>query len=80
MVCESCGTPMGGRMKEDNRTPFYYCPLAERKFNKAVKDDKTCAMKRSLNIESADIEIWNAIQATIINSSEIKRKFSAEKF
>lgn len=26
MICESCGTPMGARMKEQGRKPFYYCP------------------------------------------------------
>ena len=79
MVCESCGTPMGGRMKEANRTPFYYCPLAERKFNKAIKDERSCEMKRSLNIISSDNEIWDIIKKAIVNTSEIKSKFTSEK-
>jgi DNA invertase Pin-like site-specific DNA recombinase len=77
MICESCGTPMGARMKEQGRKPFYYCPLAERKFNKAEADDRTCLMKRSLYIPTADSEIWNAIKSTIGNTVEIKNKFNS---
>jgi hypothetical protein len=77
MICESCGTPMGARMKEQGRKPFYYCPLAERKFNRAEADDRTCLMKRSLNIPTADSEIWNAIKSTIGNTAEIKNKFNS---
>jgi len=77
MICESCGTPMGARMKEQGRKPFYYCPLAERKFNKAEADDRTCLMKRSLNIPTADSEIWNVIKSTIANTAKIKNKFNS---
>ena len=77
MVCESCGTPMGGRIKEDKNELFYYCPLSERKFNKAEGDEKTCSMKRSLNIPSTDREIWVAIHKIIGNTAEIKSKFNS---
>lgn len=77
MICQSCGTPMGARMKEQGRKPFYYCPLAERKFNKAEVDDRTCLMKRSLNIPTADSEIWNVIKSIIGNTAEIKNKFNS---
>jgi DNA invertase Pin-like site-specific DNA recombinase len=77
MICESCGTPMGARMKEEGRSPFYYCPLAERKFNKAEVDDRNCKMERSLNIPTADKEIWNAIKSIIGNTAVIKNKFNS---
>jgi DNA invertase Pin-like site-specific DNA recombinase len=73
MVCGDCGTPMGGRQSpEQKRNPFYYCPLAERKFNKAVEDNRTCSMKRSLHIEAADSEIWQVIYDKITNSGRLK--------
>ncbi len=73
MICGDCGTPFGGRRKvELNKKPFYYCPLAERKFNKAEEDNRTCSMKRSLHIEAADSEIWQVIYDVITNSGRIK--------
>jgi DNA invertase Pin-like site-specific DNA recombinase len=78
MICESCGTPIGARMKEQGRNPFYYCPLAERKFNKAEADNRLCLMKRSLNIPAADKEIWLAIKKTIGNTAKVRNKFKSE--
>jgi hypothetical protein len=73
MVCGDCGTPMGGRQSpEQKRNPFYYCPISERKFNKAEEDNRTCSMKRSLHIEAADSEIWQVIYNVITNSGRIK--------
>jgi DNA invertase Pin-like site-specific DNA recombinase len=76
MICDSCETPFGGRIKPEKSEFFYYCPLAERKFNKSLKDERTCTMKRSLNIPSTDKEIWTVIQNTIIDTEAIKTKFS----
>jgi hypothetical protein len=76
MICDSCETPFGGRIKPEKSEYFYYCPLAERKFNKSQRDERTCTMKRSLNIPATDKEIWTVIQNTIIDTDAIKTKFS----
>jgi hypothetical protein len=73
MICGDCGTPIGGRQSpEQNRNPFYYCPLAERKFNKAEADNRSCSMKRSLHIDAADKEIWQVVYDVITNSAHLK--------
>jgi DNA invertase Pin-like site-specific DNA recombinase len=73
MVCADCGTPTGGRQSpEQKRNPFYYCPLAERNYNKAEEDNRICSMKRSLHIEAADSEIWQVIYNVITDSGRLK--------
>ena len=75
MICGSCKTPMGGRIKKDRCEQMYYCPLSERKFNNSILDDKVCTMKRGLNIPSTDKEVWDVITKVISNTTEIKNRF-----
>ena len=75
----SCGKPMSGRIKHDGREQLYYCPLPERKFNSTIPQDVTdCTMKRSLDIPTADEEIWQVIKDTLSNSIKIREQFEGK--
>jgi hypothetical protein len=75
----SCGKPMSGRIKHDGREQLYYCPLPERKFNSTIPQDVTdCTMKRSLDIPTADEEIWQVIKDTLSNSIQIREQFEGK--
>jgi DNA invertase Pin-like site-specific DNA recombinase len=75
MVCDSCGTPMGGRRKaESNYKAIYYCPLSERNFKKRVNDTKVCTMSHAMHIDATDAEIWTMVQNVITDSASIKRE------
>lgn len=77
MVCKSCGTPIGGRIRESKGEYYYYCPLAERKFNKARPNTKPCEMKHLMKISATDNEVWNVITKIITNSKVIKDCFTS---
>jgi hypothetical protein len=77
LIC-SCGTPIGGRIKTDKNVRHYYCPLSERKFNKITDDDKTCTMKRCLNIPTTDEVLWKNIIDVLSNSVELKEWMSSK--
>ena len=68
----SCGTPMGGRIKEDKNVRHYYCPLSERRFNNSYKKDETCEMKRCLNIPTTDKIVWNKIVDILGDTMKMK--------
>ena len=68
----SCGTPIGGRIKEDKNVRHYYCPLSERRFNNSYKKDETCEMKRCLNIPTTDKIIWNKIVDILGDTLKLK--------
>ena len=71
----SCGSPMSGRIKHDGKEQLYYCPLPERRFNSSTKNITECSMKRSMDISSADEEIWQVIQETLGDSIKIRTQF-----
>ncbi len=73
-VC-SCGTPMSGRMKNGEKQQLYYCPMPERRFNSNKLNGVECDMKRSLNIPSADQELWTIITTFLSDSIAIRKKF-----
>ena len=75
MEC-SCGTPIGGRVNQKKYVRHYYCPLSERKFNKATPDTSQCHMKRCLNIPSADTILWNHIVSILSDTVNIKNKMT----
>ncbi|WP_084005683.1 recombinase family protein, partial [Magnetovibrio blakemorei] len=72
MVCEHCGTPMGGRDKPQKGEHLYYCPSKEREWVKEQpsEDDKWqrgrgCGMARSLNIGRTDEIVVNTVSKTL---------------
>ena len=69
-----CGTPIGGRIKNEDKVQQYYCPLSERKFNKNVDDGKVCTMKRCMNIPATDKLLWERIFEVLSNTVELKDK------
>ena len=77
LIC-SCGTPMGGRIKEKKFVQHYYCPLSERKFNNSYKREEVCSMKRCLNIPTTDKVLWDKIidilSDTVILKDTLKEK------
>ena len=74
----SCGTPMSGRIKNNDKQQLYYCPMPERRFNSNKLDGVKCEMKRSLNIPAADKELWDVIFSFLSDSIKIKNKFQDE--
>ena len=71
LIC-SCGTPMGGRVKEKKFVRQYYCPLSERKFNNSYKRDEVCTMKRCLNIPTTDKILWDKIISILSDTIKLK--------
>ncbi len=75
LIC-SCGTPMGGRIKERKFVQQYYCPLSERKFNNSYKQDEVCTMKRCLNIPTTDKILWDKIIDILGDTINLKKIMS----
>ena len=74
LTCGGCTTPMAGRVKKVKDEQFYYCPLPERKFNSSKKTNLTCPVKKSMDINSADDEIWNVITKVLSDTESLKSK------
>ncbi|MDC1068693.1 recombinase family protein, partial [Candidatus Kapabacteria bacterium] len=74
LTCGGCSTPMTGRIKKVNDEQFYYCPLPERKFNSSKKATQTCPVKKSMDINSADEEVWNLIVKVLSDTETLKSK------
>ena len=73
MYC-SCGSPIGGRVKPSQSVYHYYCPLSERKFNKSQFDDKSCSMKRCVNIPKTEGLLWDTIRDLMVDTIPLKEK------
>jgi len=73
MYC-SCGSPIGGRVKPSQSVYHYYCPLSERKFNKSKSDDKSCSMKRCVNIPKTEGLLWDTIKDLMVDTIPLKEK------
>jgi DNA invertase Pin-like site-specific DNA recombinase len=73
MYC-SCGSPIGGRVKPSQSVYHYYCPLSERKFNKSRSDDKSCSMKRCVNIPKTEGLLWETIRELMVDTIPLKEK------
>jgi DNA invertase Pin-like site-specific DNA recombinase len=70
----SCGSPIGGRVKPSQSVYHYYCPLSERKFNKSQSDDKSCSMKRCVNIPKTEGLLWETIRDLMVDTIPLKEK------
>ena len=70
----SCGSPIGGRVKPLDSVYHYYCPLSERKFNKSKSDDKSCSMKRCVNIPKTEELLWDTITSLMTNTIRLKEE------
>jgi DNA invertase Pin-like site-specific DNA recombinase len=80
MYCGFCNAPLGARTKPSKNEHFYYCPTKERDWKKGidpmVKYSKKggCGFARSMNIDQADILVWDVVIDIHSKSSLLKEE------
>lgn len=81
LKCGHCGTVLSGVTSTfgTQRKHYYYCPKKERMWAKERispeekwKRGRVCAMTRSMDIDSTDDLVWQAVMETVSNSVMMK--------
>lgn len=79
LFCEKCGEIYGCRVKPSKNEFYYYCRSRENNWRKIDESKKVkCSIKKSLNINNTDEQVWNTLVQILGNSHIIKETIKNE--